>query len=127
MKSRFFTIQRKILESKMWLSEKFTKGQAWVDLIGLANWADSNATIRGIKFQVKRGQVARSERFLTQRWGWSRNRVRRFLYDLENEQQIEKKMPEKAIPQNPKNDTPNTSKVIPQTIPQKNKDRKSVV
>jgi hypothetical protein len=89
MKAPYFTLTRKFLESDMWLSEKFTKGQAWVDLVGLANWNDTTAELRGIKFPVKRGQVARSERFLTKRWKWSRNKVRRFLNELESEHQIE--------------------------------------
>lgn len=88
MQNNFFTINRKFIESDMWLKEKFTKGQAWIDLVGLANWADKKTSLRGIEFTVKRGQVGRSERFLAKRWGWSRNKVRRFLNGLENEQRI---------------------------------------
>ncbi|MBA3012342.1 MAG: hypothetical protein KKF12_11975 [Proteobacteria bacterium] len=89
MKHPYFTLSRKFLESDMWLSEKFTKGQAWVDLIGLANWRDKTAEIRGITIDVKRGEVARSKVFLAKRWGWSRGKVIRFLDELKMEQQIE--------------------------------------
>jgi hypothetical protein len=89
MKPSYFTLTRKFLESEMWLSEKFTKGQAWVDLIGLTNWRDKIANFRGIEIAVKRGECSRSEVFLSKRWGWSRGRVRRFLNGLEMEHQIE--------------------------------------
>lgn len=85
----FFSLNRKLIFSDLWLSEPFTKGQAWVDLIGLARFADGNMYIRGVKIPIKRGQVGMSELTLAKRWSWSRNKVRRFLKDLEAEQQIE--------------------------------------
>ncbi len=88
MKDSYFTITRKFIESDLWLSEKFTKAQAWVDLIGLANWRDKTTEIRGILIEIKRGEVARSKVFLATRWGWSRGKVIRFLDGMEMEHQI---------------------------------------
>jgi len=79
---------RKYLDSDLWLSEKFTKGQAWVDLFSLANHKDRSIWIRGIEIKIKRGQLAWSEVGLSQRWKWSRNKVRRFLKWLKMKQQI---------------------------------------
>lgn len=81
-------LHRKISDNPLWLSEKFTRGQAWIDLILLANYADSYFWKRGIKTEVKRGQVAISEVGYADRWGWSRNKVRKFLSELEAEHQI---------------------------------------
>ena len=81
-------LHRELLESSLWKSEPFSKGQAWVDLILLANHKDSYFYKRGNKVEVKRGQVGRSEVELSDRWKWSRNKVRKFLKDLEKEQQI---------------------------------------
>jgi hypothetical protein len=39
-RTTFFKIDRKLLESEWWVSEPFSKPQAWVDLIGLANYGD---------------------------------------------------------------------------------------
>ena len=43
---------------------------------------------RGIKIEVKRGQVGTSQEALSKRWKWSRGKVLRFLNELEMEQQI---------------------------------------
>lgn len=82
---------RRLFASDLWLSEKFTRGQAWLDLIGLANHADGHIRVRGIRVEVRRGCVGWSEMALAARWGWSRGKVRRFLSELEAKtvQQIE--------------------------------------
>lgn len=72
----------------MWLSEPFTRGQAWVDLLILANYKIGYFYLRGNKIEVKRGDLARSEAVLAQRWQWSRGKVRGYLKTLETEQQI---------------------------------------
>lgn len=81
---------RKLFESDMWLKEPFTRGQAWVDLIGLANHTDGFIRKRGIRINLKRGEVGWGERELAERWKWSRGKVRRFLTELcsENEQKL---------------------------------------
>jgi hypothetical protein len=73
----------------LWRCEPFTRGQAWVDLLLLANFEHSFFFKRGVKIEVDRGQVARSEVELADRWKWSRTKLRKFLNDLEKEQQIE--------------------------------------
>jgi len=84
----WFKIHRQLLDSPLWTCEPFTRGQAWVDLIGLTNHADNYFYCRGIKVDVKRGQCGWSEVALAQRWKWSRSKLRKFLNDLEKEQQI---------------------------------------
>lgn len=82
-------LHRKIADNELWLSEKFTRGQAWVDMIMLANHQDGCIRIRGIKVKIKRGQLGWSEIALAERWQWSRGKVRRFLNELKTAQQIE--------------------------------------
>ena len=81
-------LHRRLLKNKLWVSEPFTKGQAWVDLLLLASYEDKIFWKRGIEVQQKRGMVGMSEIGLSDRWHWSRGKVRRFLKWLENEQQI---------------------------------------
>ena len=64
----FVTIHRQIEENELWLMEPFTRGQAWVDLILLANFKESSFMIRGNLVVVKRGQLAWSEKKLAERW-----------------------------------------------------------
>lgn len=81
-------IHRKIADSDLWLSEPFTRGQAWIDLLMLANHDYSFFYKRGNKVEINRGQIGRSEVELSDRWCWSRTKLRKFLNDLEKEQQI---------------------------------------
>ncbi len=85
----YVSIWRKIQDSKLWLSEPFTRAQAWIDLVLMANHKETFFFIRGNKVTVKRGQLARGENYFADRWGWSRNKVRNFLKLLKTEQQIE--------------------------------------
>jgi hypothetical protein len=82
-------LYRKLTENPLWLCEPFTRGQAWVDLILMANHKPDFFYKRGVKINVERGQVGISEVGLSDRWKWSRTRVRKFLNDLEKEHQIE--------------------------------------
>jgi hypothetical protein len=84
----YYKINRKLLDSLLWLSEPFTRGQAWVDLIGLATYEYTFFYVRGNKVELQRGQVGWSEPKLSERWKWSRTKLRKFLNDLEKEQQI---------------------------------------
>lgn len=80
-------LHRCLQEDPMWYSEEFTKAQAWIDLLMLANHTESQLIVRGNVVVVERGQVARSEDFLANKWKWSRGKVRRFLSLLESEKQ----------------------------------------
>lgn len=82
-------ISRRLAKSDLWLQEPFTRGQAWVDLLMIANWKNGAVRIRGVRIDLQRGQVAASAVFLADRWKWSRGKVQRFLNELENEQRIE--------------------------------------
>lgn len=83
-----FQINRRLLDHPLWISEPFTKGQAWVDLIGRANYKDSHFYKKITRIDIKRGQTSESIVNLGKRWGWSRGKVSRFLNLLETEQMI---------------------------------------
>ena len=91
MTEGWIRLYRRIEDNPSWLAEPFTRGQAWVDLLLMANHKPGHTRIRGIKVEVGRGQLASSEVVLANRWQWSRGKVRRFLSELEDEavQQIE--------------------------------------
>lgn len=88
MNNGYVLLHRKICNNELWLSEKFTKAQAWIDLFLNANHADGSFWVRGIEVKIQRGQLGWSELNMAQRWGWSKNKVRRFLKLLETKQQI---------------------------------------
>ena len=72
----------------MYFSEPFTRMQAWIDLLLVANYRDSVIYVRGNKVDVKRGQIAKSQDFFATRWKWSRGKVIRFLDELQKCGQI---------------------------------------
>lgn len=81
----YFKIDRSLFDHYLWDDKPFSKGQAWIDLIGLANYEDSKAAYKGQIIQCKRGTVYRSISYLANRWGWSRDKTRRFLHLLESD------------------------------------------
>ncbi|MEG1644022.1 MAG: hypothetical protein RR293_07765 [Bacteroidales bacterium] len=72
----------------MYLSEPFTRMQAWIDLLLLANHKKGFFYVRGNKIVIGRGQIGTSSRTLACRWQWSRGKVERFLKELEDSRQI---------------------------------------
>ena len=88
MANGWIWLHRQLAEHDLWLAEKFTRGQAWADLLMLANYKDGAIWVRGIEVPVKRGQVGWSEVRLASRWQWSRNKVRRFLDSLRKRKMV---------------------------------------
>lgn len=84
MAAGWVKIHRKIMESNGYFSEPFCRNMAWVDLIILANHDDNFFRARGIRIDVKRGQVGYGLEELSKRWKWSRGKAERFLRELEN-------------------------------------------
>lgn len=81
-------LYRDLVEDDMWLCEPFTKGQAWVDLLMMANYKDGEFYHGNSSEIIKRGSFATSELKLMNRWKWSKNKVRNFLKLLENKKMI---------------------------------------
>jgi (p)ppGpp synthase/HD superfamily hydrolase len=88
-KPDYFLINRKLQESDLWLNEPFTRGQAWVDLLGLTHYKPGHIRKDGKRIDLNRGQCGWSQLKLSKRWGWSRGKVKRFLNELEMDQRIE--------------------------------------
>lgn len=62
-----------------WSKEKYSKPEAYLDLMALANWEDK--TWCGIS--IKRGSFITSKEALATRWMWTRQSVIRYLKRLE--------------------------------------------
>jgi len=82
-------VWRKLADSQMWLEKPFSKGQAWIDLLLLATSSDHVSKYKGKDKVYKAGTVHFSLCFLTDRWGWSRNKVYRFINKLQNDGMLE--------------------------------------
>jgi len=84
----YIKIFRQIENNPLYFSEKFTRAQAWIDLLLLANHKENKFLKRGCWVTIKRGQVGWSILALSERWKWSRHKVDDFLLYLQKEQQI---------------------------------------
>lgn len=89
-KTGWIKVWRKLSESPLWLGEPFTKGQAWIDLLFLAQGTENHGFSRkkNKMIQYEPGFVYHSTLELAARWKWSRGKVRRFLIFLENESMV---------------------------------------
>lgn len=87
----YIKLYRQIQDCWIWFAdEKFSKAQAWVDLLMLANHSDKKIYFNGEVINIERGQNLTSIRALSERWGWSKDSVSRFLKLLENDGMITK-------------------------------------
>jgi len=66
---------RRLLQHDIWLGERFTKGQAWMDMLLIANHDT--------------GTLHKPQRYWAKRWGWSRSKVKHFFEYLREDGMIE--------------------------------------
>lgn len=79
----YLKLHRQITENELWFSERFTKAQAWIDLLLLATYKPRTLFIRGIEIHLQPGELCYSQLSLAKRWKWSDKTVKRFLKSLE--------------------------------------------
>ena len=79
----YVSLQRSIMNSDIYPLQKkrpFTRSEAWIDMILLAEYEDNGV--------LKRGQFNHSNRYLGKRWKWDKMKVYRFFKKLQKEQRI---------------------------------------
>ena len=80
----YIKLDRGLKNNPIWLEKPFSKGQAWVDLLILAQGVKKEKQYRGKVQNMKPGVVYTSILYLSKRWGWYRMKVYRFLETLKN-------------------------------------------
>ena len=81
-------VERALMDNFLWEDKPFAFGQAWIDLLMLANHKDQKSVYKGKTVTMKRGTVNRSISWLARRWGWSRHKARDFLTLLEHDNMV---------------------------------------
>ena len=84
----YVNIFRSLCNDSIWTAEKFTRGQAWVDMILRANSKEGHIRKRGIRIDLERGQLGYSLKELSRLWDWSEGKIRRFVKELEEDGKI---------------------------------------
>ena len=85
MRPGWVPVSRELQDHWMWKDKPFSHGQAWIDLIMLANYEDKKMPYKGEIITCERGTVNLSISNLANRWGWSRHKTRDFLNLLESD------------------------------------------
>ena len=85
MRPGWVPVSRELQDHWMWDDKPFAHGQAWIDLIMLANYEDTKMPYKGEIITCERGTVNLSISHLANRWGWSRHKTRDFLNLLESD------------------------------------------
>lgn len=84
-------LYRPLQEHALWKEKPFAEGQAWVDILMRVSFVDD--AVRDYKkknvIRVSPGEAIVSIGGLSLGWGWSKNRVIRFLKMLKNDNMIE--------------------------------------
>jgi len=68
---------------------KFSKLEAWIDILMTVNYEDKKVLIKGKLYDVKRGQSILSLDSWAKRWNWDKSAVRRLFNLLQNDSMIE--------------------------------------
>ena len=79
MANGWIALHRSLLDHWLWKDKPFSNGQAWIDLILLANHKDVKEYVNGSLKTFKKGTVNRSIESISHRWGWNRKKTRKFL------------------------------------------------
>lgn len=89
MSEGWIKLSRQLRAHWLWNGERFSKGQAWVDLLLLASHADHVIPMGNSLIPVKRAQVLTSQTRLAAQWLWTRKSVNAFLTLLKRDNQVD--------------------------------------
>ena len=72
-------LHRSIADHWIYSFKEPDKALAWIDLLIMARHTSGTIMLKGRALELKRGQVGMSQLAMQKRWGWSQNKVKRFL------------------------------------------------
>ena len=90
-KDGYVIIERSICDHWLWDDKPFSRGQAWIDLIMMANYKDGEVLKGNRIITFERGTVVTSIDTLAERWGWGRKKTAGFIKLLEKSEMVTKK------------------------------------
>lgn len=89
MSKGYIKLHRQITDCWIWFDDdKFSKAQAWIDLLMMANHKDVKLPFNGKIIVIKRGQFITSIRKLAERWKWSKDKTAKFLDLLQSDEML---------------------------------------
>ncbi len=86
MERGYIHVWRAIQDNPLWKAKPFSKGQAWIDLLMMAQHSDDDIHLsKGFIIEARRGDVLYGLDYLSKRWGWGKPKVIRFKAHLINQ------------------------------------------
>lgn len=82
----FIPLMRRFRDNPLWTEKrKFSRAEAWIDLLFRARYSETPETIidRGEQITLNEGDILTSIRSLSKDWRWSRTRVKNFISFLQ--------------------------------------------
>jgi hypothetical protein len=87
--SGWIKIHRQIKDHWLYTEKrKFSKYEAWNDILLSVNYADATTIIKGKLYKIKKGESILSLDSWSKRWNWDKSSVRRFLSLLQKDGMI---------------------------------------
>ena len=77
--SGYFLMHRGWQDNPIFDREEYSRRDAWVWLVESASWKPTRVRVKGEMVDLDRGELCFAQRFLAEKWGWSKSRVDRFL------------------------------------------------
>jgi len=87
-KAGYIKFYRKSEDNDLYFAERFTRWQAWMDLLMLASYMKRTVFIRHVQVELEPGELCWSQLSLSKRWKWNRQTVSKFLNYLEKKEMI---------------------------------------
>jgi hypothetical protein len=85
----YIKLYRQIMDNKLWYTRPFAKGQAWVELLMMANHKDNDFLFGNKTIHIERGSFITSILKLSERWGWSQHKTKDFINFLKSCQMLD--------------------------------------
>lgn len=81
-------VHRKIFDCWVWKDKPYDKARAWIDLLLLAMHHDTKTISDNKVIDIPRGSYMTSILKLSERWGWSKGKTKRFINELESDSML---------------------------------------
>lgn len=82
------SLHRQIMNNWIWENKPFAYGQAFIDMVLMANHKDNEMLFEGKIIIVKRGSFHTSILKLSERYGWNRKKTTNFINLLEKQKMV---------------------------------------
>jgi hypothetical protein len=89
MRIGWVAIHRRLINHPLWTRGRFSRGQAWIDLLLHASHVDHFIYHGNLKIEEKRGDYVTSQVALAKRWKWNIKSVRVFILFLKTDRMLD--------------------------------------